>query len=383
MERLPMSRSLAAEQHPPPDFDHAGNLRQKARASGLDPSYWYPVELERALHRGRVIEITFWRRSIALFRGGDGAVHAIENRCVHRQLKLSTGEVQGCTLVCPYHGWTYDGSGSVVAIPHDLFGRDMPKFRVPSYPVQIRHGLIWIFPGDPALAAARPIPEIPELEAPDPWACVPISFTWRAHHSMIIDNVSDFTHQHLHRRYQPFRNARLLGHETIGDEVVLRYAAEIGRGRLSQYFVDRSRVDADHITLGYRYPYQWSNTGDAIKHWLFVLPIDERHTRAFFLFYFKSLKVPFLPLRVPNRLMRPILKLSNRWLIRPLLSQDGAAVEAEQDGYERHWDAQLAELNPVVRAFQMLTVRKWQEYRETTLPRAAKATMPAIEQAGT
>ena len=33
-------------------------------------------------------------------------------------------------------------------------------------------------------------------------ACVPLSFTWSAHHSMVIDNVSDFSHAHLHRRYR-------------------------------------------------------------------------------------------------------------------------------------------------------------------------------------
>ena len=357
-----MRRPLASQHKAPPDFAQASNLRQKARAAGLDPNYWYPAEIDRDLAPGQVIEVTFWKRSIALFRDSGGAVHAIENRCVHRQLKLSKGEVKGCNLVCLYHGWTYDGDGKVVEIPHDLFGRELPKFRVPSYPVRIRYGLIWIFPGDPALAATRAIPEIPELEGAERWACEPITLTWRAHHSMIIDNVSDFTHQHLHRRYRPFRNARLVRHETIGDEVVLEYDAEIGRGKLSQRFVDRSRIDADHITLGYRYPYQWSNTGDAIKHWLFVLPIDERHSRAFFLFYFKSLKIPFLPVSVPRPLMSLLLRLSNRWLIRPLLSQDGTAVEAEQEGYENHWDAQLAELNPVVRAFQSLTVRKWQEF---------------------
>ena len=357
-----MSRHFASEHRPPPDFETAGNLRQKVRAAGLDPNYWYPVEIDWNLRKGAAIEVVFWKRSIALFRGEDGTVRAIENRCAHRQLKLSEGEVQGCNLVCLYHGWTYDGSGKVVQIPHDLFGREMPNLRVPSYPVQVRYGLIWIFPGEPALADQRPIPEIPELDGPHPWPCEPLAFAWRAHHSMIIDNVSDFTHQHLHRRYQPFRNARLLGFETTEDEVVLNSAAEIGRGRLSQRFVDRKRVNADHITLGKRYPHQWSNTGDAIKHWLFVLPIDERNSRAFFLFCFKSLKIPFLPVTIPDRLMRIVLRLANRWLIKPLLRQDGQAVEAEQEGYERHWDAQLAELNPVVRAFQTLTVRKWQAY---------------------
>lgn len=374
-----MNRPFALEHRPPPDFAHAANLRQKARAAGLDPNYWYPVEIDRNLRNGQVVEIVFWKRSIALFRGEDGGVRAIENRCVHRQLKLSEGQVDGCNLTCLYHGWSYDGDGRVVAIPHDLFGRDMPKFRVPSYPVQVRYGLIWIFPGDPARAAERRIPDIPELEGAHAWPCEPIVFAWRAHHSMIIDNVSDFTHQHLHRRYNPFRNARMQGFQTTEDEVVLDYEAEIGRGRLSQRFVDRKRIDTNHITLGYRYPHQWSNTGDAIKHWLFVLPVDERHTRAFFLFCFKSLKIPFVPVAIPAPVMRLVLRLANRWLIRPLLSQDGAAVEAEQEGYDRHWDAQLAELNPVVRAFQTLTVRKWQDYCDSERKPAREPVDPASE----
>ena len=41
------------------------------------------------------------------------------------------------------------------------------------------------------------------------------------------------------------------------------------------------------------------------------------------------------------------------------------AVEAEQEGYERYWDAPPAELNPVVRAFQDVTIRKWEEWLES------------------
>lgn len=346
----------------PPTFESARNARQKARAAGMDPNYWYAVAHESEVRAGQVTEVTFWRRSIAVFRGQDGQVRAIENRCAHRQLKLSGGHVEGCRLVCAYHGWAYDGDGQVAEIPHDLFGRKMPKLGVRSFPVRLRYGLIWIFPGDPARADERHIPEIPELEGPDRWACVPLSFVWRAHHSMIIDNVSDFSHAHLHRRYRPFVGAKLTQLQTRGDAVHLSYDTQVGRGRISGLFVDRRRVDTNHMDLCYEYPYQWSNTDGQIKHWLFVLPIDERTTRTFFLFYFKALKVPLVPLTIPRVAMTPLLQAANQLLIGPLLAQDGVAVEAEQEGWERHWDAPLAELNPAVKAFQDLTVRKWEEH---------------------
>ena len=352
------------EEGPPPAFSDARNLRQKARAAGLDPNYWYPVERDSGIRPGEVREVVFWKHSIALFRGYDGTLRAIRNRCAHRQLKLSLGEVRGCDLVCAYHGWTYDGAGNVVAVPHDLFGRSKVSMTIPSYPVKVRYGLIWIFPGDPALAEERAIPDIPELEGPDAWSRVVIDNTWRAHHSIIIDNVSDFTHAHLHRKYQPFSDARLLEYETVEDRVDLSYEAKVGRGRFTGKFVDHKRLDTNHMDLCYDYPYQWSNTDDEIKHWLFVLPIDEHTSRSFFIFYFKSLKVPFLPVPLRGRALQVVLDVFNRISIGPLLDQDGVVVEAEQEAYDVHWAAPPVELNPVVKAFQELTVRKWQAYLE-------------------
>jgi phenylpropionate dioxygenase-like ring-hydroxylating dioxygenase large terminal subunit len=354
---------------PPPSFAEAHNRRQKARAAGLHPDYWYAVEYDRALKRGQTLDVEFWNRSIALFRDENNIVHAIENRCAHRQVKLSLGEVKGCHLVCAYHGWTYDGEGRVIEIPHDLFGRSTPHFKVQSYPVRVRYGLIWIFPGNRALAEQKSLPEIPELEGKRRWACVPIDFTWNAHHSIIIDNVSDFTHAHLHRSYRPFTDAKLTSYDASGDKVSLSYDTKVGQGRISGLFVDRQRVRTDHMDLCFDYPYQRSNTDDRIKHWCFFLPRNLRCTRVFFLFYFEALKIPFLPIQIPQQCMTLVLKIANRVLIRPLLSQDGSAVEAEQTGYEKHWDAPLAELNPVIGLFQQLIVRRWQEYLDETSPR--------------
>ena len=152
---------------PPPSFGEAKNRRQKVRAAGLHPDYWYPVAHSHEIKPGKAIEVKFWRRSFAVFRGADGQLRAIDNRCAHRQLKLTLGEVDKHNqLVCPYHGWCYNGQGQVVHIPHELFGRSMPNFQVPSYAVRERYGLVWLFPGDPNLAQTRALPEIPELTGP-------------------------------------------------------------------------------------------------------------------------------------------------------------------------------------------------------------------------
>ena len=75
----------------PPQFTEARSKRQKVRAAGLDPDYWYPVEYERAVPPGATLDVTFWNSSIVVYRGRDGRLRALENRCAHRQLKLSQG----------------------------------------------------------------------------------------------------------------------------------------------------------------------------------------------------------------------------------------------------------------------------------------------------
>ncbi len=370
------SRSLPP--HGVPSFETARSRRQQARVAGLHPDYWYAVEYEEAVPVGRVVETRFWGRSIALFRGADGVVRALENRCAHRHLKLTLGEVTGCNLTCPYHGWTYSGAGELVAIPHELFGRKMPKLRIGSFPVRLRYGLIWLFPGDPALAAATPMPELPELEGPDAWACVPLDFTWCAHHSTIIENVSDFTHAHLHRKYRPFSDAKLVHFESADRKVRLTYDVLVGDGRISKHFIDRKKINVDRMELCFDYPHQWSNTDDKIKHWCFILPLDARTTRVFFLFYFAAFRVPLSRIAVPRWLMRPLLSVSNRLLIRPLLMQDGTMVEAEQAAYEAAPDAAATELNPVVGEFQKLMISEWRRHLGDGLAAAPAATEVSV-----
>src|SRR5204863_7170558 len=96
-----------------------------------------------------------------------------------------------------YDGWVLPAGGLAMVSPaaaHRLpqvFANpdryDPDRFGPPRQEDRrTKHGLVWIFPGDPARAAERRIPDIPELEGRDRWACVPLDFTWRAHHSLIV-----------------------------------------------------------------------------------------------------------------------------------------------------------------------------------------------------
>jgi phenylpropionate dioxygenase-like ring-hydroxylating dioxygenase large terminal subunit len=362
---------------PPPSFEEARSRRTRARAAGMNPNYWYAAEQVKNLRPGKVLEVVFWKRSIALFRTAEGRFCAIENRCAHRQLKLSCGRVEGCALTCPYHGWSYDGRGRVVRIPHDTFGHASPSFRVAEIPLRVRYGFVFLFPGDPELAERVPLPEIPEIEGPNRWTIAPpLDYTWRAHHSMILDNVSDYQHEYLHRDLRPFRDAKLLRYETAPDAVHLWYDAEVAGGRLLNLFVRRRELSDRVMHLCYDYPYHWSNSSDVIRHFMFTWPIDEQHTRIFFVLYYRKLCVPGTGIAAPRALMEAFLRLGNATVMKHIFDQDGFALEAEQHGYDTQWEGPSAELNPVIGAFQDLTIRKWEEYlapRRQARPAAAGA----------
>lgn len=348
--------------NPPPRFEEAKNPRQRSRAAGMDPDRWYAVEYDGVVKPGQIKEVVFWNTSIAVYRGEDGQLAAVENRCPHRQLKLHHGAVENCQLRCSYHGWTFNREGWLVDYSHDSFGKQLLKKQLRTYPVRVRYGLIWIFPGDPDLAGQQQIPDIPEMEGEGRWAHMLMDLTWATHHSMVIDNICDFAHAFLHRKYRPFTDAKLTHYESDANRVYLTYDTFVAGGRISGIFVDRQRVNTRSMELCYEYPYQWSNTGDKIKHWCFLVPINERQTRVFFLFYFDGLKIPFTQIKMPRWLQEKVLQIARPLVFKPILMQDGVALEAEQQGYDQHWDAPPIELNPVVPLFQQLTAQKWQDY---------------------
>ncbi|ORW97118.1 (2Fe-2S)-binding protein [Mycobacterium sp. IEC1808] len=60
---------------------------------------------------------TVMGRSILLTRTSAGSVKAFDNVCLHRQSQVATGCGTAKRFTCPYHAWTYDNTGRLVALP--------------------------------------------------------------------------------------------------------------------------------------------------------------------------------------------------------------------------------------------------------------------------
>jgi len=126
---------------------------------------WYVAGWSKDFQDG-IIPVEIVGERLALFRSPAGVLHALEDRCPHRLLPLSKGKQIDDTIQCGYHGMTFDGTGKCVRVP----GQDNTPARanVRAFPVVERHGIIWVWMGDPSRADAEDIFDLPQM-SDDAW----------------------------------------------------------------------------------------------------------------------------------------------------------------------------------------------------------------------
>jgi phenylpropionate dioxygenase-like ring-hydroxylating dioxygenase large terminal subunit len=136
---------------------------------------------------------------VVLYRKQDGTVVALDDRCPHRWAPLSKGWIEGDDIVCGYHGLQFCSTGSCVKVPTQTAVPS--RARVHAYPIIERAPLVWIWTGDPALAAtAPPPPEVPWLNEPG-WAVGHGYLQAAANYMLLKENVLDLTHfGYVHRK---------------------------------------------------------------------------------------------------------------------------------------------------------------------------------------
>lgn len=98
-------------------------------------------------------------KPVLFYRRGSGDVVAMEDRCAHRAYPLSEGRIDGDRVVCGYHGFAYDPDGCLANVPSQE--NVPPGARVRTYPVHEQAPFVWIWLGDPGVAALRPPPRVP------------------------------------------------------------------------------------------------------------------------------------------------------------------------------------------------------------------------------
>lgn len=329
------------------------------RDVGINGNYWYTIGWANQLKPGEILPVTIWKQPIAVYRDVWGQLHALEDVCPHRGVALHKGNVQGEHLACAYHGWEFNGDGQCVGIPYLPKEQKLPCAQVRSFPIQEKYGLLWIFPGDPALADSCNPPEIPEFDEPD-WLMVPVAAQFKAHFSVCNENTMDVFHGFLHKKLQGWFDPILISLREFETSVCAEYKVSY-KGFLAKFLGLSERADQVTtlpISIHYRYPNFYTSLQGISTLYLMRLPVGPAESRSWAFFFFK--------VRLPKWILQPIKPLLQtliqRFVLLKFLAQDIEMVESEQQTYLANPKRRYVEINPAIIAIQRLIVRQYEQF---------------------
>jgi phenylpropionate dioxygenase-like ring-hydroxylating dioxygenase large terminal subunit len=119
---------------------------------------WHAVAYSSDIVPGKLLAVTLLERELVAWRDAPGTVHVWEDLCIHRGARLSKGLIRDDKVICPYHGWNYDGSGRCVLMPAAPSEPPLKKARAIVHHTLERYGFVWVCIGTPE----NGVPEFPE-----------------------------------------------------------------------------------------------------------------------------------------------------------------------------------------------------------------------------
>ena len=337
------------------------------RRVGAHPDHWYPLAWSDELKPGKALGKRFAGQPIALIRGKNGVVFALEDRCAHRQVPLHLGVVEGEQVKCHYHGWAYDQSGKCVDVPY--LGKDRLPNGVRSYPCREVDGLVFVFPGDPALAESRLPATLGSSQRKD-YKTRRLNREVACHYTFMHENLFDMNHQFMHRAQMGSIKARCIGRQhgeswaeveytfsrtagkpSIGEQVIVDLVRK--RGEKKADFSDHMRIRTDYPTQSLKV---W--VGRDIKQsddpvldvWLAYTPLDheQRTNRTY---GYLSVKRPPVPGLIDA--VWPFVT----WFTENIFREDKEIVEYEQQAYDAQGSDWNNEVFPAIRDLRTVLAR--------------------------
>jgi phenylpropionate dioxygenase-like ring-hydroxylating dioxygenase large terminal subunit len=322
------------------------------RKSALHPDFWYPVAKSKDLKTGKALGVRFSGEPIVVVRPKNGAAFALEDRCAHRQVPLHVGEVEGESVKCGYHGWSYGKDGTCTAVPYiDLC--TMKPNCVRSYPCREAYGLVFVFPGDKDKADSVAFPEIPSADDPN-YKTRYLDGSVDCHWSFMHENLMDMNHQFLHRRIMGGIKTIFLGvrHGANWVEADYSFKRASGKQPLGEKFILGKRPEADPgdrdlMTVRTEYPYQtlrFSTAGSeypVLDLWNVYIPLDkdQRSHHTYSLIMIRRAAIPGL-----TSLLWPVIV----WFTKGIFAEDRWICELEQAAFDAQGEDQNQEIFPAI-----------------------------------
>lgn len=250
-----------------------------------------------ALHRFG-IDLVIWRNEQKLIR-------IMLDKCPHRSAKLSIGQVINDEIICPFHGFRFDGDGKCNYAPE--FDKAIPGLITTKFDVYEKFAMIWIYFGN-ELDSFK-LPQLVDLTSSLGSNFSEITKTWQANITRCIENQLDYTHL-------PKVHKSTIGHQfkipknpkfIVENNCILSFHRDNNPNPSSEYIFPNSWIL--HIST-------------KMKLVVFFVPISKSHTK-FYIRTYTSL--------VRNKLLRFFFNRIINFANLIILAQDKKVVESQDN----------------------------------------------------
>jgi len=155
-------------------------------------SFWYIAAESKDL-KNQALGTTILDENIVIYRNEAGQAAAFRDKCLHRAAPLSKGNVRSGRLHCGYHGWTYNGLGSVIDVPSlGTNSTQLPSCKLRSYKTTEKDGYVYVSLSDKETIPNEPY-QIPNYLKKG-WAHIRLLNTFENNVTNCAENFVDIPH---------------------------------------------------------------------------------------------------------------------------------------------------------------------------------------------
>lgn len=253
---------------------------------------WYAILSSRELPLDKPLAVQRFGLNLVAFRTSVD-VHVLQDHCPHRGVKLSGGTLENDCITCPFHGFSFNGTGACTRIPANGPEAVIPKsMQVLSYTTREAHGFLFMWWGK----IPEQFPPIDwfteELEGFDgPYECTGNSSVGLSRN---IENQLDGAHL-------PFVHKRSIGR--FVKSPVMDLVSTVQGNRIRQFPRERPRA-----YLELRLPNLWMlRVGEKTCMVVAFAPLTTTTTRLYLRYYQRLVRIPVL-----KTLLGKLMARSNR-----------------------------------------------------------------------
>jgi phenylpropionate dioxygenase-like ring-hydroxylating dioxygenase large terminal subunit len=256
-------------------------------------NFWYPIGRSSDITADKPFRVQVLSLPFVAFRDTAGQAHVLSDTCVHRGGSLGKGKIVGDHVACSYHGWQFDGEGRCRKVPSLGDAKPPARAKVDAYPVQEKYGIVFAFLGDLPEAERPPLYDIEEYGTPE-WKAQLYVLDVAAYYERSVENGLDPIHNEF---VHPMQGAPMLSPEMQREPVPV---TEIPWG--TKFYIAFAgkrdeNTDLKNVKSGKRVGAagSWHQGPNQLVTWidltetnsfhqyLFEAPVDDSHTRIFFI----------------------------------------------------------------------------------------------------